>query len=522
MYKPFALSLVLGFLATTAAVPAAAQTVPDLLVAPQASSAATRRDVPARRVRKARFNPAALDSATMRLQLFDDVQPTLRRKKLNRPANDRMVWVGEGDHGAQAVVAVVRGVMTGVVYADNRAFEISVDPDGQYSVAELDPAAFPTDDPIFDDSRFEVLNDPGNLDVEAADAAADAAVLANDAAVLSGTPVQIDVMIVWTPLAETAAGGQAAMESLAAASVENANLVYANSGVNAQLRLVYAGQVSYVENGASISTDLTAIKATSDGKMDNVHTLRTQYGADVVTLIGEGYRAAGSCGIGSLMMTISTSFASNAFNVVDRTCAVGNLSYAHEVGHNQGLQHDPANAGSTPSAPYAYGYQDPSGFFRTVMSYGGATRIPYLSSPANLYNGIVTGTPGQDNTRALNGTIGTVAAFKSTAGGTTPTPEPTPTPTPCTYSVSTTSLSFSANGGSKSVTVTAPSGCSWSTANDAASTWVNLSTAGGTGSGSVTVSVAANTGSARSTTVTIAGKTVAVSESAPKGGKGRK
>ena len=76
-------------------------------------------------------------------------------------------------------------------------------------------------------------------------------------------------------------------------------------------------------------------------------------------------------------------------------------------------------------------------------------------------------------------------------------------------------------GGSKSVTVTAPSGCSWSTANDAASTWVNLSTAGGTGSGSVTVMAAANTGSARSATVTIAGKTVAVSESAVKV-KGRK
>ena len=80
MSKLLALPLVLGILATTAAVPAAAQTVPDLLVAPHASSAASRRDVPARRVRKARMNPAALDSATMRLHLFDDVQPTMKRK----------------------------------------------------------------------------------------------------------------------------------------------------------------------------------------------------------------------------------------------------------------------------------------------------------------------------------------------------------------------------------------------------------------------------------------------------------
>ncbi|WP_157899482.1 reprolysin-like metallopeptidase [Luteitalea pratensis] len=514
MSKLFALSLVLGIVATTAAVPAAAQTVPDLLVAPQASSAASRRDVPARRVRKARLNPLALDSATMRLHLFDDVQPTMKRKKLSRPSSDTMVWVGDSENGAQAVLAVVRGVLTGTVFADSRTFEISIDPDGQYSVAELDPGAFPTDDPVVDDVRFEILNVPDGFVEDAASVAAPTV-----ASVLSGTPVQIDVMIVWTPRTEAAAGGQAAMESLALASVENANLVYANSGVNAQLRLVYGAKVNWVET--DITNDLYAVRGTGDGKLEEVHTLRTQYGADVVSLIGEGYVSAGACGIGSLMSTVSTSFASNAFNVVDRTCAVGNLSYAHEVGHNEGLHHDPANASSTPSAPYAYGYQDPSGFFRTVMSYGGATRIPYLSSPANQYNGIVTGTPSQDNVRALNATIGTVAAFKSTSGGTTTAPPPAPTPTPCTYSVSTTSLTFPSAGGSKSVTVTAPSGCSWSTANDSASTWVNLNTAGGSGSGSVTVTAAANTGSARSATVTIAGKTVAVSESAVKT-RGRK
>jgi hypothetical protein len=516
MFKLLALPLAAGLVLAAAPTPVAAQAPPDLLLAPQSSSAASRRDVPAKRVRKARLNPSALDSATMRLHLFDDVQPTMHRKKQDRPSSDKMVWVGDSENGAQAVLSVVRGVLTGTVFADNRTFEISLDPDGQYSVAELDPSAFPTDDPIFDDARFEILNVPDALDGDG-----DNVVAPTLDAAMDGTPVQVDVMVIWTPLAESAAGGKAAMESLAQASVANANLVYANSGVNAQLRLVYGAVVSYVENGSNISGDLSAVRTAGDGVLDVVHTLRTQYGADVVTLIGEGYRAAGACGIGSLMTTVSTSFAPFAFNVVDRTCAVGNLSYAHEVGHNQGLQHDPANASSAPSAAYAYGYQDPSGYFRTVMAYGSATRIAYLSSPANQYSGIVTGTSSQDNVRALNATIGTVAAFKSTGGGTTTPPPPAPAPPPCTYSVSTTSLSFAAGGGSKSVTVTAPTGCSWTTANDTASTWVALGTTGGSGSGSVTVTAAANTGSARSTTVTIAGKTVAVNESAPKG-KGRK
>ena len=311
------------------------------------------------------------------------------------------------------------------------------------------------------------------------------------------------------------------MESLAQASVANANLVYANSGVNAQLRLVYGAVVSYVENGSNISGDLSAVRTAGDGVLDVVHTLRTQYGADVVTLIGEGYRSAGACGVASLMTTISTSFAPYAFNVVDRTCAVGNLSYAHEVGHNEGLQHDPANASSAPSAAYAYGYQDPSGYFRTVMAYGSATRIAYLSSPANQYNGMVTGTSSQDNVRALNATIGTVAAFKSTGGGTTTPPPPAPAPTPCTYSVSTTSLSFAAGGRVKGRDGDGSHRLQLDHRERHGEYVGHAEYDRGSGSGSVTVTAAANTGSARSTTVTIAGKTVAVSESAPKG-KGRK
>ena len=78
--------------------------------------------MPAKRVRKARLNPSALDSATIRLHLFDDVQPTMHRKKLDRPASDKMVWVGDSENGAQAVLSVVRGVLTGTVFADNRTF----------------------------------------------------------------------------------------------------------------------------------------------------------------------------------------------------------------------------------------------------------------------------------------------------------------------------------------------------------------------------------------------------------------
>ena len=496
MPKLHTLALPIALVIASAALPVGAQTNPDLLISPRRPAGAAGADGRARRLQKAQVDVRALDSATIRLRLFDDLALTVKRARSHRPASDKLVWVGEGENGAQAVLTVVEGVLSGTVFADNRSFEISLDADGLYSVIELDPAAFPTDDPIVPGAAGAALEVPaGPLD--------DAPVVAS----AQGSPVQIDAMIVWTSQAEAAAGGRVAMESLALGSVENANLIYANSGVNAQLRLVYAARVNSPETPGDISGDLGALRAAGDGRFDEVHSLRTQYGADVVTLLGEGYRGAGSCGIGYVMTSVGAAFASYAFNVVDRTCAGANLSYAHEVGHNQGLNHDPANAGNvTPAFPYAYGYQSPSGYFRTVMAYGGATRIPYFSSSTLQYSGLPIGNSGQDNARALSATVSTVAAFKPATVGSTPPP--------CSYSVSMTSMAFGAGGGSQSVSITAPAGCAWSVNNDAGADWIGFSASGGSGSGAVTVTAAANTGSARSTTVTIAGTTVIVSEAA--------
>lgn len=500
---PIVLLAALPFLAPDTS---AAQPLADLLLPAQAASAAPRRDVPARRMRKARVNLPALDAASFRLHLFDDVQPTLRRKKVSQPGPDKLVWVGEGDRGETAVITVVKGVLTGSVFADDRAFEITVEPDGHYGVTEIDPGAFPTDDPPMPIRPFEVL---GDIDMPVGDEAALASPGPVTTSNLTAGGVVMDVMIVWTQAAETAAGGASAIQSLALNSVANANLAYANSGVNAELRLVYSGKLAYTEKPADILGDLVNLETRGDNIADAVHTLRDQYGADVVTLFGEGYRNHGACGVGELMQSNSTSFASWAFNVVDRACALANLSYAHEVGHNQGLHHDPVNSGGYPGvASYAYGYQDPSGLFRTVLSYGGATRIPYLSSPNVLYNSRVTGTTTQDNARALTMTAATVAAFRSLGGGTTPTPT-------CTFSISTSALSFTASGGTKSVNVTAGAGCAW-TASNGGATWVGVGPASWSGSAPVSVSVPSNTGGARSATITVAGKQVAVSQQARK------
>ena len=57
----------------------------------------------------------------------------------------------------------------------------------------------------------------------------------------------------------------------------------------------------------------------------------------------------------------------NGFTVTSRTCAVGNLSFPHELGHNMGDAHNPEN-GSGGTYSYSFGHWV-NGSYRTVMSY---------------------------------------------------------------------------------------------------------------------------------------------------------
>jgi len=85
---------------------------------------------------------------------------------------------------------------------------------------------------------------------------------------------------------------------------------------------------------------------------------------------------------------------------------------------------------------------------------------------------------------------------------------------PCSYTVTPASQSVDAAGASFSVSVDASSqACAWSASESLS--WVSLSATSGTGDGAVTVNMDANTGAARSGSVTIAGRTVSISQAEP-------
>ena len=81
----------------------------------------------------------------------------------------------------------------------------------------------------------------------------------------------------------------------------------------------------------------------------------------------------------------------------------------------------------------------------------------------------------------------------------------------CNFNVTPTNPNPAAAGGAASLSVTAGSGCSWTTTESLS--WVSVSSGGGTGNGTVNYTVSANTStSSRSGTMTVAGRTVTVTQ----------
>jgi hypothetical protein len=299
-------------------------------------------------------------------------------------------WRGKiaGNIKSRANFAVEGSDLSGNITIENMRYEIRPMGDGVHSVSEIDSSA--------------LLNEkPPLVPVPALN------LVPKEPQSFKDDGSTIDVMIAYT---QDVANDSSNILTEIQLFVDDTNQYFENSGITQRISLVKTLLVYYAESYAA-STDLNRLRKTSDDYLDEVHSVRDSYGADIVTLLVK--RMDDACGIGYLLEQDNQSYFDQlAFNVVDIDC--GSLTYAHELGHNMGAHHDTGETTDPGWDSYSHGYRDNTNNFRTIMAYGTETRIGYFSDDAELYGGKATGSAAdEDNVRTLDETRTVVANFRT-------------------------------------------------------------------------------------------------------------
>ncbi len=341
--------------------------------------------------------------APVRLNFFPDADYVLQV--------DRTESVGGADYALfGAIQGIDFGRCTLIVQAGDKVtgncssplgtYQVRYHSEGVHVVREIDQSQFPPEaDPIEVSADGDPAVEPLGSDP---DPLKDGEVHADDAQTDDDGSI-VDMLVAYTTAAKN---GSTNIVGEILLAVAETNQAYINSNIYHRVRLVGTTEVNYTESGILCNdpnSDLTRLRATSDGFMDNLHGLRNSYGADQVTLI---VQTGNACGCAYFMNTVATSWASNAFSVVRRDCATGYFSFGHELGHNMSARHDCYVDTALTPYNYNHGYvhlsSTPSQRWRTIMAYANAcsaagyscTRIQWFSNPAINYLGAPTGTSG--------------------------------------------------------------------------------------------------------------------------------
>lgn len=353
------------------------------------------------RVRYVHVDETALPSPKARntaitMNLFEDVALSVQAQKQRVKDEDVHIWNGKVQdwYDGSAILVSSKGITMGNIHTPDGLYEIRYAGEGVHMVREMDPSKFPPEG--------EPIIPPPPADE-------DAAVFRNARPRAADNGDYIDLLIVYTQAARAAVGGTTAMENLIDLGVEESNQSFANSNVVQRFRLIYKQEVNYTEPAGAdgFSQTIQELQRTSDGVLDEVHTLRDSAAADLVSLwsnntdlCGKGYSMNGN-------YATTWDFAPWAFTVVRYSC-ISNYSFSHETGHNMGCQHNTEDSSSDGAFSYSHGWRDAtaSPAFRTIMSYdcdgSSCARVNYWSNPNVTVNGKPAGTSSADNARSLD------------------------------------------------------------------------------------------------------------------------
>ena len=232
----------------------------------------------------------------------------------------------------------------------------------------------------------------------------------------AGSPVTIDVLVVYTPSVVTYYGTDSAARTHLDFLASVANQAYADTGVNQQIRIVSKQLLNYTtanDNGPLL--DLIT-NPSADPVKTQVDSWRSQFGADLVSVVRAFDNSTQTnCGLAWIggYHTGNFSDTTHGFSVVGDGANGGfycaDQTFAHELGHNMGCGHDfTTDSGDFGAFSYSRGYRqtiDSNTGFATVMAYSEDPQVilTLFSNPnSNSCMGQPCGVPDSDPQAADN------------------------------------------------------------------------------------------------------------------------
>ena len=195
--------------------------------------------------------------------------------------------------------------------------------------------------------------------------------------------ITIDLMVVYTEKARLYTNDQ--IDNYIGIALQKANTAMTNSNTNISFNLVYAYETDYEDTNGE--TALYGITNPNDGIMDEIHDLRKEHNADLVTLFSNFSDGTGGVG---WVLGYENGIPDHAFSVCLIQQVTTGTTMVHEIGHNMGCSHHKAQGGNGLYS-YSHGWRDvfqtDGQKFSTIMTYtsfdaeGYFPPIDYFSDP---------------------------------------------------------------------------------------------------------------------------------------------